>query len=208
MYALKKVNPYFVYKEWREDEAYGVTDHERREQLQSLAGTIGQLPAERQEYWGAHLQALMNQDPSPEMRRIAVLAAGNMTAGNPQPIIEQALEDEIAKVRMEACRSLAKRDDESAARALAEVIGSETDPDVKHAAIAAIGNHRGPIATESLQVALRDRNPATRDLAVRSLKGATGKDYGDDPQVWIAALNGEQVEERPDGFTEKLRRMF
>lgn len=208
MYALKTVNPYFVMKEWREDSAIGITDHERRTQLQSLASSIGRLPAERQNYWSTHLEQLMESDPSAEMRRIAVQAAGNMTDGSAVAIIEKGLDDDIAKVRMEACRALAKRTDESSSRMLAAVIGTDTDADVKHAAMAALGNHRNAIATDSLRLALQNRNPATRDLAIRSLKGSTGKDYGSDPEVWIAALDGKPVEERPAGFTDRLRSFF
>ncbi len=208
MYALKHANPYFVLKEWREDAALGITDHERRRQLQSLAGSIGKLPAERQQYWNTHLEQLVEHDPSSEMRRIAVQAAGNMTAGAGIAIIEQGLDDDIAKVRMEACRALSKRRDEPASRMLAAVIGSETNQDVKHAAMDALSNHHNAVATDSLRLALQDRNPATRKLAIQSLRGATGKDYGNDPQVWIAALDGEPVEQRPPGLTDRLRNLF
>jgi hypothetical protein len=55
---------------------------------------------------------------------------------------------------------------------------------------------------------LNDRNPATRELAVDSLRGATGKNYGDDPQVWIAALDGTPTEEAPVRLADRVRDLF
>lgn len=208
LYALKHVNPYFTMNQWPEDRAIGVTDHERRLELAGLADSIGRMPAERQRYWAGHLKKLMQHDPSAEMRRLAVSAAGKITATDPTAIIEQALDDDSIKVRMEACRALGRRADESSARLLAATVGSETNRDVRHAAMTALGNHRSPIAVDSLRMALNDGNPATRDLAIESLKGSTGKDYGDDPEVWIAALDGKPVEPKPTRMAERIRDLF
>jgi len=59
-----------------------------------------------------------------------------------------------------------------------------------------------------LRLALADRNPATQNLAIASLRGATGKDYGDDPDTWIAALDGKPTEERPTRFADRVRGLF
>ena len=208
MYGLKAANPYFVYKEWGDDAAYGVTDHQRRQELQKLADSVAGLPTDRQQYWMRHLEQLMQHDPNPEMRRIAVQTAGRMTIPEAGAVIDRGLDDDVVKVRMEACRALAKRQDEDASRLLATVIGSDPDPDVKHAAMAALGDHRNRIASDALRLALRDRDPATQDLAMRSLRGVTGKDYGDNPDVWIAALDGNEVDERPQGWSDRLRNLF
>jgi HEAT repeat protein len=91
---------------------------------------------------------------------------------------------------------------------LAATVGTETSQDVKHAALAALANHKSKIAINSLKIALSDRNPATRDLAVQSLKGATNKNYGEDPKVWIAALEGKPTEEVPTRLAERVRDFF
>lgn len=199
MYALKHANPYFTMRQWAADEKIGVTDHTRREELQSLAETMPTLPPERQQYWSTHLRQIFEHDENAEMRRLSVLAAGKSLAPDVMPLIEQALDDESVKVRMEACRALGNRRDEGAARMLASVLGKTQDQDVKHAAIAAIGNHRNAIAADSLKLALEDRDPATQSLVMDSLRRQTGKNYGNDPQTWIAALNGQSVDEKPSG---------
>ncbi len=94
------------------------------------------------------------------------------------------------------------------ARLLVATLGTDTSEDVKHSAMAAMGNHKNQAAIDSLRLALPDRNPATRDLAMESLRGATGKNYGDDPEVWIAALDGTPTEEAPVRFADRVRNLF
>jgi hypothetical protein len=208
LYALKTANPYFTMKEWRDDERLGVSDHERREQLAELADSIHRLPADRQGFWASQLDAMIENDVSPEMRRLAVYASRNLDAALAMPLISKGLDDRSQKVRMEACRVLGVQGSEQAARMLAGTVGSETDQDVRNAAIEALANHQNSVAIDSLRMALTDRNPATRSLAVQSLRGATGKDYGEDPDVWIAALDGKPAEEVPTRFADRLRSLF
>ena len=195
-------------RQWKQDEAIGVTDHERRKQLALLADTIGQMPSDKQTFWAGHLEKLIDNDQSPEMRRLAVRAAGSLRDPRAMAMIDKGLDDESVKVRMEACQALGRRKGDDAARVLVATIGSETNQDVKHAAMTALANHNNQIAIDSLKIALSDRNPATRDLAVESLKGATGKNYGDDPDVWIAALEGKPTEQAPTRFAERVRNFF
>lgn len=208
LYALKVANPYYSMNEWKKDEKLGVTDHERRKQLTTLADTIGSMPANKQQYWSGHLAQLIENDSSPEMRRLAVRAAGNLQDASAATLVEKGLDDDSIKVRMEACKSLGRRSGEESAQALASVIGTETSEDVKHAALAALASHKNPVAVKALRRALDDRNPATRDLAVQSLRGATGKNYGDDPQTWIAGLDGKPTQQAETRIADRVRDLF
>lgn len=192
LYAIKAANPYFALREWRADEKLGVTDHQRRRELQSLAKQIGSMPANDQVFWSKHLARILENDPSPEMRRIAILAAAEIKSPASIGLIERGLNDESLKVRMEACRSLGKRSEPEATHLLATTLGSTQDPDVRNSAIAALGTHKGSISLDSLRIALDDQDPATLHLAMESLRGVTGKDLGDDPKIWIAALDQNQ----------------
>lgn len=197
MYALKAANPYYAMGDWKRDKERGVTDYQRREELMTLAETIGTMPSERQQVWTEHLTAMLENDLNPEMRRLAIQTAGNMNAVPTIALIEKGLDDDSFKVRMEACRALASEatlaSDQStdAARMLAATVGTETNDDVRRAAISALANHKSPIAIDSLKTALRDRNPATQTLVIASLRGVTGENHGDDPQTWIAALDSK-----------------
>jgi hypothetical protein len=208
LYALKAANPYFSLRQWKEDEAIGVTDHERRAQLQQLAAGIGDFDAPAQEEWLDDLNHLMDTDASPEMRRLAVLTAGNIDAPAAVKVLEKGLDDDSIKVRMEACRGLGNHNRDENVQLLAQTAGSETSVDVKHAAMKALQEQSSPQAVEALRLALADRNPATQNLAIASLRETTGKDYGDDPDTWIAALDGKPIEERPTRFADRLRDLF
>ncbi len=204
LYALKAANPYYSMNEWKQDDELGVTDHERRKQLTVLADTIGTMPAEKQRFWSEQLKNMIENDSSAEMRRLAVRAAGNLSKVSGYTLIDQGLEDDNIKVRMEACRSLGQLTDEQSAQTLASVAGTETSEDVMHAALTALANHQNPIAVKALRLALENRNPATRDLAVQSLRDATGKNYGTDPQAWIAALDGTPTPEVETRIADRI----
>lgn len=208
LYALKVANPYFSLSEWKKDDAIGVTDHDRRKELTILVDTIGSMPAAKQQFWSAQLKKMIEHDRSPEMRRLAIRAAGNLNEVSAISLVKQGLEDDSVKVRMEACKSLGRRTGDDSAQALSSVAGSETNEDVRHAALNALASHKSPIAVNALRVALADRNPATRDLAMQSLKGATGKNYGDDPKIWIAALDGTPTSEVETKIADRVRDLF
>jgi hypothetical protein len=195
MYALKHANPYFTMRQWKADEAIGVTDHKRRQELQTLADSMIAMPADQQQTWTPHLEQIYENDPSAEMRRLAILAAGRSKDASTLDLVAKGLKDDNLKVRMESCRALGERPEEKAALLLAATAGESQDKDVRHAAIAALGKHPGEISTNSLKLALRDRDPATQDLVIETLRESTGKDLGNDPAEWIAALDGQGSEE-------------
>lgn len=208
LYAIKAANPYFAMNQWKKDEAIGITDHQRRQQLTDLAESIGTMSSDRQAFWSGHLEKMIENDDSAEMRRLAMRAAGGLRDPSAIALIKKGLDDESMKVRMEACEALGRQTGDDAVRMLATTLGSETNQDVRHAAMMALSNHKTPVAVDSLRVALNDRNPATRSLAMESLRGSTGKNYGSDPQVWIAALDGKTVSEPETRIADRIRDLF
>jgi hypothetical protein len=208
LYGLKVVNPYYSQKQWKEDEKYGLTDHQRRKELNKLVTSLPRLPKQRQAYWLEQLNQIMEHDESPEMRRIAVLAAGQLNDATADNIVRDGLKDQSVKVRLACCETLGARKDAEATRMLAEAAGSSTDQDVRQAAFTALGKHKGPLATDALKLALEDRDPATRSIAMSSLRSSTGKNYGNDPEVWIAALQGKEVKEQPVRFAERIENLI
>ena len=209
MYGMKAANPFYSMKQWKADEAYGPTDHVRRQELTKLADMMATLPTERQSYWFTHLRGVMENDENPEMRRLAVLAAGKSKIPESAELISSGLKDESLKVRLTACDALGNRpQDPESTRLLAEIAGTTSELDVRNAAYAALGKHQSKVAVDALRLALDDRDPATRSLAVASLRGSTGKNYGDDPQSWIAALDGQDVPEQPVQVADRVMNLF
>ena len=208
LYGLKVANPYYSLHQWQQDELLGPTDHVRRAELTKLVKAMPTLPPERQQRWHTHLEAIYEHDASPEMRRLAIQAAAASSVSGASELIEKGLKDDNLKVRLAACEALGSRGDEDSARLLAETAGSTSDTDVRNAALAALASHRGPIAVDALRAALDSRDPATRALAIGSLKGVTGKDYGNDPQTWIAALDGKSVSEPTPQLADRIRNLW
>ena len=208
MYALKVANPYYSLKEWREEKAYGTTDYDKWQELLDVSQSIGSLSASEQDRWVEQFAEILADDQSAEMRRLVLVAAGRLEGTESLELIETGLNDVSTKVRMEACRSLGIRGDKESLQLLATAFGTETNQDVKNAAVVALASFSDQVAIDSLRIALTDRNPATRSIAVQSLKASTGKNYGDQPSQWIAALDGQPAEEEPVRFADRLWDLF
>lgn len=190
LYALKVANPYYSMHEWRKEAPYLGQGADRLGDVQGINDRVADLsPAEQAQVLG-RLQSYVADDPSPEIRRLAVLAAAKLAdKAAAQAVIEKALDDSVVKVRMEACRGLGKLGTDDAARMLVATLGTDTDLDVRHSAIAALEGYKGDVVLEPLRNVLEDRNPATRALAMSSLRGVIGEDLGNDPLQWIAAID-------------------
>jgi hypothetical protein len=52
---------------------------------------------------------------------------------------------------------------------------------------------------------LEDRDPATIHLAMQSLKGVIGKDYGNNPQQWIAAIDAQTTPDATGAESDDVR---
>ncbi|MEZ6090293.1 MAG: HEAT repeat domain-containing protein [Pirellulaceae bacterium] len=194
LYALKTINP--IYRsQWADDEKLGPTDIQRREELERLVISMPQMSEEDQAYWLKHVEAILENDKNPEMRTLAIRVLAGCRSEQAIDLCEENLNDESIKVRLAICDVLAARDEARSTQLLGETIGSETNEDVQMAAIAAIGKHRSSEAAQTLKPTLRSRNPAVRVACMESLEQCTGKELGDDPKVWVAYLDGQQVEE-------------
>lgn len=193
MYGLKTMNPYYTMWAWKKDEALGVTDHERLSQIRSLSGQIAEMPEKEQDFWADHLERIIDTDPSPEMRFHAVHAASGLKSSQKSlNLIEKGLGDESIKVQTACCQSLGVRKEPEAVQMLAQTLGSTTEIDVKHSAIAALKNHKGAMPTNALRVILEEQDPATVYLAMDSLRDVMDQDLGNDPKTWIAAIDAKQ----------------
>jgi hypothetical protein len=208
LYALKHANPYFV-REWKKDEALGITDFQRRKELELLVRTIPKMSADERADWTVHLEKIVANDPSPDMRHLAVRAAETIEGPTALGLIQKSLEDDSLKVRMAACDVLGKRPEPEAAQSLAKIVGESSNLDIRQAALRAMGGHRGNVVKDSLKLALADRDPAIRMAAMQSLEQVTGEPLGtSDPDVWVAYLEGKPYESQGGSFAERMRSMF
>jgi len=194
MYAIKRANPVYSLGQWKADERLGPTDATRAEELKTLLAQIDSMSPAEQERWLGELDKIMEHDNSAYMRGLAIRAAGRAGVAESISVIEKGLEDDDFKVRMVAASALAGRQEPRAVELLAKTVNSESNKDVRLAAIKSLGTHRGQTVTETLKLALQEPELAYRYAAIASLKDVTGKDLGNESAVWVAMLEGESSE--------------
>ena len=94
------------------------------------------------------------------------------------------LSDEDVEVRLTCCYRLAERAEPETLAALKQAMNSDTELDVRLAAIDAIGSIDSAETVATLGTVLADRDPAVQYAAVQALKTASGEDFGNDVNVW------------------------
>jgi hypothetical protein len=118
---------------------------------------------------------------------------------SPQAIetLKLASRDSDSQVRLAAVNGWQSQPAGIAVVQLQEIIGSDTDVDVRLAATRALGAFPGRDSVNALSLALTDSNPAIQFLATESLEKITGEKIGVDVAAWqsfIAAQSGESGE--------------
>jgi len=133
------------------------------------AAALITLPAE-----GAvnELAAAATQDKDPEVRRFAVQALGWIGGSVAVNALCQATKDKEAEVRRQAAMELGRIADPTALQSLSALLGDtpDPDPDVRWAAVVAIGKLRDRRAEHILVKALSDPSPQVAISAEHALQ--------------------------------------
>jgi len=112
------------------------------------------------------------QDESEDVRRFAVLSLGAIGTPEVIPALTEACKDKSANVRRYAATELGRIADPSAVEALAAMLGKapDPDPDVRWAAVVALGKIRDRRASDVLVQSLSDPSPQVANSAERALQ--------------------------------------
>ncbi len=202
LFALKKMNPIYR-REWAKDQELGPTYYDRIEELKLLRTQIGAMEPADQSKWLVHLDAIIKNDPSPEMRREAVLALGNVQSEQVVAILQSASEDDSKKVRMAVCQSVSNQTATDAYPIIQKLLKDEDQDGVRTEAIRALGNFNTPEAKGMLAAVLQERSPALQYEATQALAKSTGLNYGGNVAKWKSYLAGEVVEEEQTTLAER-----
>lgn len=202
LFALKKMNPYFR-REWAKDVAIGPTYYERIEELRLLKTQLASMSEEEQSKWLVHLDAIVKHDPSPEMRREAVLALGSVRSEQSVSIIQFAANDNAAKVRMAVCKAIANQSETAAYPILQKMLKDEDEDGVQKEAVLALGNFNSTESKGMLTAVLQEKSPAMQFVATEALGKSTGLHYGGDVAKWKSYLAGEAPEDTPPSIADR-----
>jgi len=201
-------NPW-LRREWREDEEYAPTFHQRLADLRAIQSNASRLsPAEQDRFVGEMLQLARN-DPNPLLRAESVRTLSRFATPTVLPGLRLASRDENVYVRIAACEAWGQRGDMEALEALADIIRREEKLDVRIAATHQLGRFQDPAAISALGLALNDSDPALQYRAVQSLKSSTGRDFGDSVPAWRDYVAGRNPEPgRSPSVVERLSNFF
>lgn len=196
-YQMKKANPYFQ-KQWKKDRELGPIFVDRLEELELLKGQLYSMSASEQEQWTAQLAAIVQKDPSSEMRARAANTMAKIQSETAVTSLNFASRDEVEKVRLAACNAWKVRGDSAARDMLLSLAQADESTSVRQAAIDGLSVFKedGEVRA-ALTSLLSDRSPAVQYQVAQSLKSMTGRDYGGDFEAWKRFMAGENVPEPP-----------
>jgi HEAT repeat protein len=173
LYGLKKMNP-LITKQWKTDQELGPTYVQRLEEIERLRSQIRSMSPDEQEGWLESIEQLVGNDPSPEMRRQAVLALKGLPQQQADEILANACKDESEKVRLAACEVLSVPPNPTRLSLLEKLAKQDESMAVRIAAVERFGDFSSDQVLAPLEEALRDKSPAIQFAAVQSLARTTG----------------------------------
>lgn len=165
-------------------------------------------PEERRQVSGL-LVSMWGKERDPLIRAEIVRTLRKFPSPDGLGVVQTALKDSDAEVRVAACESLGHLGGPPAVTGLSEALRGDVDVDVRMAAARALGETRDPGTLVALGSALEDKDPAMQFRAMASLKNVTGKDLGNDVRSWQQYVKGEPPTPAPEvSIAERLRHMF
>ena len=136
-------------------------------------------------------------EPDPLVRMEIQNTVAAFKAPLAQKMLVAGLNDEDTEVRLTCCYRLAERAEQATIGPLRETMTSDTNLDVRLAAIDALAKMNSSDTISALGTALEDRDPAVQYAAVQALKSASGEDFGNDVSAWQQFVAGE-VPSKPE----------
>lgn len=170
--------------QWAEEEKIADTLFVRKRRMSESVVAVINAPVENQQRVAEELAEVLHRDPVLLLRLHAVKLLGELNCPAAIQALEDASRDHTSDIRIASIDAWGRMPAEKAIPQLQEIIGSDTDTDVRLAATRALGNFSGQQAVEAISLALDDRNPALQFRAAESLQKVTGEQYGRDISAW------------------------
>ena len=167
--------------------------------LESLREDAGSLPIAEQRQHALALSEQVQSEQVPVVRRELVRTLAHFHVVEAEAGLLEALEDNDPDIRIVACKAWGTRLNVTAKTALLKTVRSDQDSDVQSAALRALGNFKGQEVFKELRTALESRDPAVQYAGIQGLRKLTGEDWGEDPETWIAGLEGQSPDIVHDG---------
>lgn len=170
--------------QWAEEEKLADTLFAKKRRMNELVLMAENRPVETQTRAAEELAKIVRSDPVLLTRLHAVKLLGRLDCPAAVEALTAASTDHDADVRIAAVQSWKSQPAEIAIPQLQELIGSDTNVDVRLAATKALARFPGSRSVQALAVALNDPDPALQVRAAESLERATGEKLGRDVPAW------------------------
>jgi hypothetical protein len=179
-----KYSPW-VRNKWAEEEKVADTLFTRKNRMETVVQNAVNGPLNAQEDAAQALSEIVFRDKVLLMRLHAVRLLGQLKS-SPSAVetLTKASKDNDRDIRLAAIESWKTLGNDDAVPQLQEIIGSDTDIDVRLAATEALGHFPGRASVGALSLSLNDRNPALQVRATESLRKVTGEPLGRNVVAW------------------------
>jgi HEAT repeat protein len=195
-------------KSVRDQEKYGFTADTRIKKLTERSKTVKSESTQNQQEFTQDLVRMMLEEHDPRVRSKILETAAQYDTAAATAICTGAMQDPNEMVRLRACDVWAKRGGADAVQLLATRFQTDTDLDVRLRALKMLGELKDKQAIPVLARALEDGDPAVQYRAVASLKQVSGRDLGNDVNVWREWAVDPEAHKAEWSIAEGFRRLF
>lgn len=174
---------------------------ERTRQIRELGKNASKVPPENQAQYAQTLATIIHEETDALFRREAVLSIAHFHVPLTEETLIFAEKDSDRDVREALCTAWLTYGGDAAVTQLMHILGTETDLDIRHAAIDALGELRDPRAVAALEAPLGEKDPALQHFTILSLQKITGLKMTEQKE-WLAYCR-EHSENRAVADSEK-----
>ena len=189
-------------------ERYGATADQRIKELAADAERAQKEGGGGSQEFTRRLAATALEEHDPRVRAAILDVAAGFDTPSAVAICKGALEDPDQRVRDKACEIWGQRGGPEAVALLTTRFDADTDIDVRLKAIRELGQLGDKTAIPTLARALENSDPAVQYCAVAALKQVSGRDLGDDVNLWRAWAADPKAEGTEWTIAEGFRRVF
>ena len=183
LWRTGQYNPW-VRSKWAEEEKIADTLFTRKRRMETVVAQATNASIDVQEEAALALSDIIFRDKVLLMRLHAVKLLGRLNSPTSVETLAKASKDNDKDIRLAAITAWKMVSPDAAVPQLQEIIGSDTDIDVRLAATEALGNFPGRSSVEALSLSLNDRDPALQVRAAESLQRVTGEPLGRNIVAW------------------------
>ena len=165
---------------------------DKKRRMEAAVAVAKNGPVEQQQKVANGLREIIRRDPILLLRLHAVNLAGELRCPAASGALADASTDSSADIRIAAVKAWESMPANEAIPQLQEIIGSDTNVDVRLSATKALGKFSGQKAVSAISLALSDPDPALQLRAMESLASASGENLGLSVSAWkdyVARLN-------------------